>query len=173
MRWAGERLIAAVKSAPSVERPSLDGGLANALRTVLASYSESTVRRLAPIAEALSGDCSITLAPESTFEARAKSAEPRNGFTSTTATKTGPTAQRTTSRRSAQPATQATTCALDLRAAHRRAERRLKLFDRRQIEAFGDSVLPQIPEAIGRAILRTEAALAAIYAPQPETCHAS
>lgn len=30
-------------------------------------------------------------------------------------------------------------------------------------EAFGDAVLPQIPEAIGRAILRTEAALAAVY----------
>lgn len=33
------------------------------------------------------------------------------------------------------------------------------------VEAFGDAVLPQIPEAIGRAILRTEAALAAIYTP--------
>jgi DNA (cytosine-5)-methyltransferase 1 len=32
------------------------------------------------------------------------------------------------------------------------------------VEAFGDAVIPQIPEAIGRAILRTEAALAAIYA---------
>ena len=31
------------------------------------------------------------------------------------------------------------------------------------VEAFGDAVVPQIPEAIGRAILRTEAALAAIY----------
>lgn len=32
------------------------------------------------------------------------------------------------------------------------------------VEAFGDSVVPQITEAIGRAILRTEAALASIYA---------
>ena len=31
------------------------------------------------------------------------------------------------------------------------------------VEAFGDAVIPQIPEAIGRAILRTEAALTAIY----------
>ncbi len=31
------------------------------------------------------------------------------------------------------------------------------------VEAFGDAVLPQIPEAIGRAILRTEAALHAIW----------
>lgn len=31
------------------------------------------------------------------------------------------------------------------------------------VEAFGDAVIPQIPEAIGKAILRTEAALAAIY----------
>ncbi|AGH48732.1 C-5 cytosine-specific DNA methylase [Sphingomonas sp. MM-1] len=31
------------------------------------------------------------------------------------------------------------------------------------VEAFGDAVVPQIPEAIGRAILRTEAALAAVY----------
>ena len=31
------------------------------------------------------------------------------------------------------------------------------------VEAFGDAVLPQIPEAIGRAILRTEAALSAVY----------
>lgn len=30
-------------------------------------------------------------------------------------------------------------------------------------EAYGDSVSPQITEAIGRAILKTEAALAAIY----------
>jgi DNA (cytosine-5)-methyltransferase 1 len=30
-------------------------------------------------------------------------------------------------------------------------------------EAYGDAVAPQIPEAIGRAILRTEAALSAIY----------
>lgn len=31
------------------------------------------------------------------------------------------------------------------------------------VEAFGDAVIPQIPEAIGKAILRTEAALASIY----------
>lgn len=31
------------------------------------------------------------------------------------------------------------------------------------VEAFGDAVVPQIPEAIGRAILRVEEALAAIY----------
>jgi len=31
------------------------------------------------------------------------------------------------------------------------------------VEAFGDAVLPQIPEAIGRAILRTEAAYAALH----------
>lgn len=31
------------------------------------------------------------------------------------------------------------------------------------VEAFGDAVVPQIPEAIGRAILRVEAALSAIY----------
>lgn len=31
------------------------------------------------------------------------------------------------------------------------------------VEAFGDAVIPQIPEVIGRAILRTEAALAAAY----------
>lgn len=31
------------------------------------------------------------------------------------------------------------------------------------VEAFGDAVVPQIPEAIGKAILRTEKALAAIY----------
>ncbi|WP_319798686.1 hypothetical protein [Nitrobacter sp.] len=30
------------------------------------------------------------------------------------------------------------------------------------VEAFGDAVLPQLPEAIGRAILRTEAALHAV-----------
>jgi DNA (cytosine-5)-methyltransferase 1 len=30
------------------------------------------------------------------------------------------------------------------------------------VEAFGDAVVPQIPEAIGRAILRTERALAAV-----------
>jgi len=32
------------------------------------------------------------------------------------------------------------------------------------VEAFGDAVVPQIPEAIGRAILRTETALAAVFA---------
>lgn len=31
------------------------------------------------------------------------------------------------------------------------------------VEAFGDAVVPQIPEAIGRAILRVEGALAAVY----------
>ena len=31
------------------------------------------------------------------------------------------------------------------------------------VEAFGDAVVPQIPEAIGKAILRTEQALSAIY----------
>ncbi|MEF9600844.1 hypothetical protein O4J55_00440 [Paracoccus sp. PXZ] len=30
------------------------------------------------------------------------------------------------------------------------------------VEAFGDAVVPQIPEAIGRAILRTESALNAV-----------
>lgn len=33
------------------------------------------------------------------------------------------------------------------------------------VEAFGDAVVPQIPEAIGRAILRTEAALEAVLSP--------
>ncbi|NIJ57199.1 H+/gluconate symporter-like permease [Pseudochelatococcus lubricantis] len=32
------------------------------------------------------------------------------------------------------------------------------------VEAFGDAVVPQIPEAIGRAILRVEAALSAVSA---------
>lgn len=35
------------------------------------------------------------------------------------------------------------------------------------VGAFGDAVLPQIPEAIGRAILRTEAALDAVLARDP------
>ncbi|MGU3400454.1 hypothetical protein ACLBWS_12045 [Brucellaceae bacterium D45D] len=35
------------------------------------------------------------------------------------------------------------------------------------VEAFGDVVLPQIPEAIGRAILRTEAALNILLAAHP------
>lgn len=35
------------------------------------------------------------------------------------------------------------------------------------VEAFGDTVLPQIPEAIGRAILRTEAALDAVLGRAP------
>ena len=34
------------------------------------------------------------------------------------------------------------------------------------IEAFGDAVIPQIPEAIGRAILRVEAAMAAVARPE-------
>jgi DNA (cytosine-5)-methyltransferase 1 len=37
------------------------------------------------------------------------------------------------------------------------------------VEAFGDAVVPQIPEAIGRAILRTEAALASIYGRSADT----
>lgn len=37
------------------------------------------------------------------------------------------------------------------------------------VEAFGDAVVPQIPEAIGRSILRVEAALAAIYGPASST----
>jgi DNA (cytosine-5)-methyltransferase 1 len=163
-RWAGERLIAAVRSASCVDRPFIDADLESALKTVLASYSENTARNLAPIAERLSADYSITLALENTFEAHAKSAEAANASASTTLTKTGQTARRGTSKRSACHATPSTTCALDLKAVHRRAGRRLKLFDRRQVEAFGDSVLPQIPEAIGRAILRTEAALASVYA---------
>ena len=32
------------------------------------------------------------------------------------------------------------------------------------VEAFGDAVIPQIPEAIGRAILRVEAAIESGYA---------
>lgn len=43
------------------------------------------------------------------------------------------------------------------------------------VEAFGDAVIPQIPEAIGRAIDRVERALTAIYAqpsaPQPSGAH--
>jgi DNA (cytosine-5)-methyltransferase 1 len=35
------------------------------------------------------------------------------------------------------------------------------------VEAFGDAVLPQIPEAIGRAILRTEAALNVVLGGRP------
>lgn len=35
------------------------------------------------------------------------------------------------------------------------------------VEAFGDAVVPQIPEAIGRAILRTEAALDAVLGARP------
>ncbi|MCF8710338.1 DNA cytosine methyltransferase [Rhizorhapis sp. SPR117] len=36
------------------------------------------------------------------------------------------------------------------------------------VEAFGDAVLPQIPEVIGRAILRTEAALDVVLARSPQ-----
>lgn len=35
------------------------------------------------------------------------------------------------------------------------------------VEAFGDAVVPQIPEAIGRAILRVEAALAVVHGATP------
>ncbi|WP_243700229.1 hypothetical protein [Paracoccus versutus] len=35
------------------------------------------------------------------------------------------------------------------------------------VEAFGDAVVPQIPEAIGRAILRSEAALNAVLGGAP------
>ena len=35
------------------------------------------------------------------------------------------------------------------------------------VEAYGDAVLPQIPEAIGRAILRTEAALKMVLGTRP------
>ena len=35
------------------------------------------------------------------------------------------------------------------------------------VEAFGDAVVPQIPEVIGRAILRTEAALNMVQAAFP------
>lgn len=35
------------------------------------------------------------------------------------------------------------------------------------VEAFGDAVVPQVPEAIGRAILRTEAALDAVLGARP------
>lgn len=35
------------------------------------------------------------------------------------------------------------------------------------VEAFGDAVVPQIPEIIGRAILRTENALNMVLAPFP------
>jgi DNA (cytosine-5)-methyltransferase 1 len=35
------------------------------------------------------------------------------------------------------------------------------------VEAFGDAVVPQIPEAIGRAILRTEAALNMVLSVRP------
>lgn len=163
MRWAGERLIAAVKSAASVERPSIDADTASALRTVLAFYSANTARRLAPIAETLSSACNITLARDVSWQKPAKSAAARTGLRSTTSTKTGPTTSAATSKLSASPAIPVTICEPDLWAAHLRAERRLKLFASRQVEAFGDAVVPQIPEAIGRAILRVEEALASVY----------
>lgn len=163
MRWEGERLIAAVKSAEHVEQPSLDSDLASALRIVLASYSATTARRLAPIAETMLDGCSITIAPDATWEKPAKSAKAQTASRSITLTKTGPTATPPTSRPSAHPAIPVTICEQDLWAVHQRAERRLRLFASRQVEAFGDAVIPQIPEAIGKAILRTEAALAAIY----------
>ena len=39
------------------------------------------------------------------------------------------------------------------------------------VEAFGDAVIPQIPEAIGRAILRVEAAMAVLISPQKQTAN--
>lgn len=36
------------------------------------------------------------------------------------------------------------------------------------VEAFGDAVVPQIPEAIGRAILRTEHALDCVMQHYPD-----
>jgi len=76
--------------------------------------------------------------------------------------KTGRTTSRATSRRSANLAISATISERELRAVHRRAERLARLSASRLVEAYGDAVVPQIPEAIGRAILRTEAALAAV-----------
>ncbi len=39
------------------------------------------------------------------------------------------------------------------------------------VEAFGDAVVPQIPEVVGRAILRTEAALNMVLAAFPDRVH--
>lgn len=161
-RWAGDKLIQAVKSASSVERPSIEGDTVIALRTVLGFCSESTVRRLAPIAETLLGDYNIMLEPENTSGPVVRSVAEQEGSQSITLTKTGRTTAKRTSKRSALHVTPATTCEPDWKGVLRRAERRLKLFDRRQVEAFGDAVIPQIPEAIGRAMIRTEAALRAV-----------
>lgn len=155
--------MTAVKSASSVENPLIESDMANALKTVLAFYSENTVRRLAPIAETLSAACSITLALENLSEPLVKSAMGQKDYLSTTSMKIGPTTRKPTSKRSAPHVTPDIICEQDLKAVHRRAERLLKLFDRRQVEAFGDSVCPQIPEAIGRAIMRVEQALAAVH----------
>ena len=164
MRWEGERLIAAVKSAEHVEQPSLDSDLASALRIVLASYSATTARRLAPIAETMLDGCSITIAPDATWEKPAKSAKAQTASRSITLTKTGPTATPPTSRPSAHPAIPVTICEQDLWAVHQRAERRLRLFASRQVEAFGDAVIPQIPEAIGKAILLEGGAMEVVIA---------
>lgn len=159
------QLISEVESVKFAGSPSIGSDLRTALRTLLASYGENTVHNLAPIADWLLAGCNIILAPENTWEARARHAEETSSSRSTTLTKTGRTTPRKTSRPSASPAINAIISERDLRAVHRRAERLLKLSASRLVEAYGDAVVPQIPEAIGRAILRVEAAMSAVSLP--------
>jgi hypothetical protein len=136
--------------------------MADALRTLLASYSENTALNLAPIADWLLTACNITLVLEKSWDQLARFAAETGASASTTLTKTGRTTTRATSKPSARLATPATINERELRAVHRRAEQLMKRSASRLVEAYGDAVIPQIPEAIGRAILRTEAALRAV-----------
>lgn len=163
--WAAERLMQDLRSAGSAAGLLADDDFRAALRTLLASPTENTARNLAPIAEMLSEGCSITLALAGTSSGAARSAEPPSGSTPTTLMGIGPTTSRRTSKRSAQPATPGTTCGRDLKAVQSRAERRLKRYDRFQVSAYGDAVLPQITESICRAIIRVERATAAFSDP--------
>jgi hypothetical protein len=159
LTWAAERLSMTLNDANIVEICLAEQDTTAALKIVLAFCSESTARNLAPIAETLFRACNITLAPESSEDWYARSAAARTESLLTIATGIGETTTRRTSRRYALHATRDTTCAPDLPAAHRRAERRAKRLDGKIVAAYGDAVVPQIPEAIGRAIWRVEAAL--------------
>jgi len=171
-KWEGERQPIRSETVNGAE-PSLGGGATMVgWRTEPHSCGESSVAYPAPTAGKTSAEPDMPSELGFCESHPAKSVTQPSDCTSTTRTKTGQTTIQPICGHCAQPAICDTTfCILRDGSAgrlsqirvpdHKRPGRSLNA-GRACISAYGDAVVPQITEAIGRAILRVESALACV-----------
>lgn len=151
--WRTQQRLSQLRYARSVGAALTDGGLVAALRTAPAFSRASSVLSPAPIVSKSQPEADAPSGRRSNASPPANAADQQGDSTSTTGTRTGQTTNRPTSKRSAQPAIP------DIISPTLRGIMAGSLprgWAQPLLAAYGDSILPQISEIIGRAIMQAD-----------------